>query len=88
MQLVEWDRDVLGVVDVEEVRVEYRLDETGNDRDGIEPALSEVTVQPVRDVEGSVCAKREKVVCRDRLGLACSLQHEELWQNGDGFQPY
>ena len=77
--------DVLGVVNVEEIRVQDRLDDAGNHRDRVVELghLEEVAVDPVGDVQRPVRTQREQVVCRDRFRLAGSLQHEELGQNGD-----
>lgn len=47
----------------------------------------EISVDPVRNVERAVCTEREEIVRRDRLGLASTLQHEKLGENGDGFKP-
>ena len=72
---------VLCPVNVEEVRVQHRLHNTRNDGNRLDRVTSEVPVDPIRDIERSVCAESEEVVRRDRLGLACSLQHEELRQD-------
>lgn len=45
-----------------------------------------VPVDPVGDVEGAIGAESEKVVRGDGFRLACSLQHEELWKDRNGFQ--
>jgi hypothetical protein len=41
-------------------------------------------VYPVRDIKSSVCAERGKVMCRDGLRFASSLEHEQLGKDGDG----
>lgn len=77
------------VVHVEEVAVEDRLNQSRNDRNPIGAVLgfSEVAVDPVGDVQRTVAAEREEIMGRDGLGLAGALQHEELGQDGDGFEP-
>lgn len=79
----------LSVVDVEEVAVKNRLDETGKDGDPVDlvVGLGEVAVQPVWEVETSVYTESEEVVRRDGLGLSSALEHEELRENGDGLEP-
>lgn len=49
--------------------------------------FSRVSVDPVGNVQGTVCAEGEEIVGSDCLGLAGSLQHEELGEDGDGFKP-
>lgn len=67
------DQSLLGVVDVEEIGVQDSLDETCNDRNGLKVALGGITVDPVGDIQGSVCAQSEEVVGGNGLCLACSL---------------
>lgn len=81
------DCDILGVVNVEEIRVEDRLDDASDDGDDIEMALGEITVHPVRDVEGSVGTERKQIVRGDGFGLAGPLQHEELGQDSNRLKP-
>lgn len=50
-------------------------------------ALGEVSVDPVGNVQCPVDAQGKEIMRGDCLGLACSLQHEELRQNGHAFQP-
>lgn len=82
-----WDQSVLGVVNVEEVRVQNSLNQTCDDRNRLKVALSEPAVDPVGDVKGSVSTEGEQIVGGDSLCFAGSLQHEQLGQNGDSFQP-
>lgn len=79
----------LGVVDVEEVAVEDGLDQAGNDGDpvGLVVGLGKVAVNPVGNVKSAIAAEGKEVVSGDGLGLAGALQHEELGQDGDGFEP-
>jgi hypothetical protein len=79
----------LGVVDVEKVAVENSLQDAGNDGNplGLVVGLGGVAVDPVGDVEEAVDAKGEEVVGGDGLGLASALEHEELGEDGDGFEP-
>jgi hypothetical protein len=41
---------------------------------------------PIGDVKGSVGAEGKEVVGRNSLRFASALQHEELWQDSNGFQ--
>lgn len=72
--------DSLRVIDVEEIRVQDRLDDTCNNGDGIVEArnLEKVPVDPVWYVQRSVGAKRKQIVRRNSLCFPSSLQHEEL----------
>lgn len=82
---------LLVVIDVEKVRVKQGLNNAGNDRDRLKGTLErrfrEVPVDPVWNVERSVHSQSEQVVGSDRIGLAGALQHEQLRQDCDGFQP-
>lgn len=73
----------LRIVDVEEVRVQDRLDDTCNDCDWVEVIVEEVPVYPVGNVKGTIDPQSEEVVGCDVLCLTCPLQHEELRENGD-----
>ena len=77
----------LGVVDPEKVRIQHRLDHARDPGNLVHIALREVAVQPVGDVEGAVEAQGEEVVGCDRFGFARALKHEELGEDGDGFEP-
>jgi hypothetical protein len=81
--------DALCVVDPEEIRIENSLDNARNDGNGVPEArhLEKVPVDPIGNVQGTVCAKGEQVVGRDGFRLACSLQHEKLREDSNGFQP-
>lgn len=97
MQLVGYlDRELellaledLGVVDVEEVTIQDSLNNAGNDGDPISLVVGvhEISVDPVRNVQGSVATQSEQVVRCDGFGLASSLKHEELGKNGHRLQP-
>lgn len=79
---------LLGIVNPKEVRVQYSLDDTGDHGDGIEMArLGEISVNPVRNVQCSVNAQGKEVVSGNRFCFASPLQHEQLWQYGDTFEP-
>lgn len=77
---------LLGVVNVEEVRVESCLDQTGDNGNGVHSIFHKVAVDPVGQVECSVEAESEDVVCCDDLSLSCPLEHEQLRQNSNGFE--
>lgn len=80
--------NILGIVNPEKIRVENRLDHAGEPRDRIDIALCKVSIQPIGYVQRPIKPQREQIVRRDRFGFARSLQHEQLGENGDGFQPY
>lgn len=50
-------------------------------------ALRKVPIDPIRDIERTVRAEGEQVVCCYGFGFAGALQHEELREDGDGFEP-
>lgn len=77
----------LGIIDVEKVRIQDRLHSPGHPRYGIHIPLGEISVQPIWDVQRPVDAEREQIVRCDGIGLAGPLQHEELGENGDRFEP-
>ncbi|CAI6333913.1 unnamed protein product [Periconia digitata] len=76
---------VLCVVNPEEIRVQDRLNDSGNNGDGVVKArrLSEIPVEPIGDVQSTVRSESEKIVGGDRLCLPGSLEHEELGKNGN-----
>ena len=78
---------VLGIVDPEKVRVENGLNGAGEPGDRIDVMLRIVSIQPIGYVQGPVKPQRKQIVRRDRFRFARSLQHEQLGENGDGFQP-
>jgi hypothetical protein len=41
----------------------------------------------VKDVEDTIKSKEEDVVCSDILDFFEFVDHEELWENGEGFEP-
>jgi hypothetical protein len=67
--------DSLCVVNVEEIRVQNCLDDACNNRDWIVEAryVEDVAVDPVRNIESPVGAKRKKVVRCDCLCFSSSL---------------
>lgn len=73
-------------IDIEEVDVQPRLDETSSNGNRIDDAIREIPVNPIRDVERPVNSKRCQVMCRDCLCFPRPLKHEELGKNGDGFE--
>lgn len=81
----------LVVVDVEEVRVQNRLNETSNNGNPVDLVLvgrlHQVSVDPVGNVQGAVATEGKEVVGGDGLGLASSLQHEQLGKNGHRLEP-
>lgn len=87
MELIGGMRDVLLVVDIEEVTVEDSLEQTRDPSDPVSVALGDVAVDPVEEVEASVGAECKQVVGGDGLCLACALQHEQLGQNRNGLEP-
>lgn len=79
--------DILGVVDVEEIRVQQRLQNPRDDGHRMKPPFRKVSVDPIWDVQGSVQTQRKEVVRRDGLRFAGTLEHEQLRQDGDRFEP-
>lgn len=79
----------LGVVDPKEVSVHDGLDDASNNRNPIHlvALLGNISVDPVRDVQGPVETESSEIVGRDGLSLPCPLQHKELGHDSDGFQP-
>jgi hypothetical protein len=76
---------VLCVVDVEEIRVQDRLNNTGDHGNGIPMVvnLCEVSPDPIGDVETSIGPECEQVMCRDALRLSRTLKHEQLRKNSN-----
>ena len=77
----------LGIINPKEITIQHRLHQARDPRDRVHITLGPVPVDPVRDVQRAVQPQREQIVRRDRFGLAGPLQHEELGQDGDGFEP-
>lgn len=79
----------LVVINVEKVAVQNGLDDAGDNGDPVNLmlGLGDVAVDPVGNIKGAVDSESEQVVGRDGLGLARALQHEQLRENGHGFQP-
>ncbi len=73
-------------VEIEEIAIKNSLYTSCYDGYQIKEALEVIAVDPVEDVEGPVGAEGEQVVTRDRLGLACLADHEQLRQDGHRFQ--
>jgi len=64
------------------------LDASSDDSDEIEESGIVVSVDPVEDVECTVGAQREQIMRGDGFSFARFGYHEELGQDGDGFQIY
>lgn len=80
----------LGIVNPEEITIQHRLDQTGNNRDIISLialTLSRPPPDPVGDIERPVQSQRKEVVRGNRLGLAGALEHEQLREDGDRLEP-
>lgn len=73
--------------DVAKIGVDGRLNETGNDSNGVERAFGKVPVHPVGNVKTTVEAESCKVMGSDGLCFACSLEHEQLRQDSYALQP-
>ena len=41
----------------------------------------------MKDVEDTIKSKEEDVVCSDILDFFEFVDHEKLWENGEGFEP-
>jgi hypothetical protein len=82
-------QNILRIVNIEEIRVQDRLDDACNHGNWVEEAryLPEIPIDPIGDIHGAVRAQSEEVVRRDGLGLAGALQHEELRQDSDRLEP-
>lgn len=81
--------DLLCPVNVEEIGVQNGLDDTRNDGDWVvEPRyLEEISVDPIGNVQCPIGAECEQVMGCDCLRFASSLEHEELGQDGNRFEP-
>lgn len=77
----------LGIVDVEEVRVHNRLQNTSQNRNVVRPAFEKVTIDPVRNVQCSVNPQCKNVMSGDVLRRARSLQHIQLRNDCNRLQP-
>ncbi|KAF2980327.1 hypothetical protein EK904_008264 [Melospiza melodia maxima] len=73
-------------VEIEEVAVEDGLYHPGDNSDLVVEILCVVAPDPVGNVEGTVEAQEEKVVCRDGLCFPCLADHEELRKDSHGLQ--
>lgn len=72
---------------VEEVDVEAGLEDAGED---LRPAVEVVHVEPVdpvQDVEETVQTESRHVVRSDVLYQTDFVEHDDLWDKCDGFQP-
>lgn len=82
---------LLVVVDIEKVRVEQSLNDAGHDGDrlegSLEGGLGEVSVYPIRDIERPVQTQGKQIVRGDCVCLSSALQHEQLGQDCNRFQP-
>lgn len=75
------------VINIEKVRVEQGLDDSGEEGDEIELNSEGPLVKPIEDVEEPVDSQREDVVHCETLSLTSSLDHEKLRKNRHGFKP-
>lgn len=75
-----------GDVEIEEVTVEDGLYHPGNDSDLVVEILRVVPPDPVGNVESTVEAQEEEVVCRDGLRFPCLADHEELRKDSHRLQ--
>lgn len=75
-----------GDVEIEEIAVEDGLYHSGDDSDLVIEILCVVAPDPVGNVEGTIEAQEEKVVCRDGLCFPCLADHEELRKDSHGLQ--
>lgn len=79
---------LLGIVDIEEVRIQKCLDYTCHNWIGFKAAaLCKITIQPIRDIEGTIHAQSKEIMGSYGICFSSSLQHEKLRQNGDRFKP-
>ena len=79
--------NLLRIINPKEIRIQHRLHNPRHPRDLIRIPLREVSVEPVRDVKRAVETEREEIVCGYCFGFAGALEHEELGEDGDGFEP-
>lgn len=79
--------DLLRVVDIEEIRIQECLDYTCHNWIWLKAALCKITIQPIRDIEGTIHAQRKEIMSSYGVCFSSSLQHEKLRQNGDRFKP-
>jgi hypothetical protein len=70
-------------VQVEEIAVEHRLNNSSHDGDEVVVVLSPVAVDPVEQVETSVHAKGKEVVGGDAFRLSSLGHHEQLREDGN-----
>lgn len=75
-----------GDVEIEEITVEDGLYHPRNDSDLVIEILCVVAPDPVGNVESTVEAQEEKVVCRDGLCFPCLADHEELRKDSHRLQ--
>ena len=76
----------LGEVDVEEIEVEASLDNARNNGNGVNLMVAEVSPNPVGNIQSAVKTHGSKVMCGDCLCFACSLEHEELREDGHSLE--
>mmetsp|Transcript_79962 Transcript_79962/g.232157 ORF Transcript_79962/g.232157 Transcript_79962/m.232157 type:complete len:246 (+) Transcript_79962:3-740(+) len=76
----------LGIV-VEEVAVQPRLDHAAGPPDPIHVVLSEIAVDPIQDIEGSVRAHATDEVRRQVLNLLSLLHEDQLRKDRHALQP-
>lgn len=70
-------------VEVEEIAVQHSLDNTSTDSNGIHMVIFIISVDPVQDVERTVCPKSKQVMAGDVFSFSGLGHHEQLWHNGN-----
>lgn len=68
--------DVLGIVYPEKVGIKDCLNDAGDPGDWIDISLEKVSIQPIRDVEGTIETQREQIMRGDGFGFSGPLEHE------------
>ena len=89
---LDWKRKLLslhnlGIVNPEEITVQHRLQHTGHNSQPLHSSFSRVPPNPVWNIQRTVCSQRSDIVHGNCIRLSSPLQHEQLWQNSDRFQP-
>lgn len=71
---------------MEKVQVKPGLHQPREHADRINRVLRKVPIDPIGDVQSPVSPQRKEIMRGDRLCLPCSLKHEELREDRDGFE--
>lgn len=74
------------VVNVEKVRVETGLEDSGEDNNGFRSLAKQHPPDPVQQVEGTVGTQGHQVMRSNGFSLSCLLEKEHLRENGNGFK--